>query len=222
MAIADNVISSILEDGSFKYTVVSLDEIAPKRAYRFFKRFFDFVLSLMAIIVLALPMLIVAIIVRLTSPGPALYKQERTGLNGKVFTLYKFRSMRTDAEAAGAQWAVDNDPRVTKFGRIMRMTRLDELPQLFNIIRGDMSIVGPRPERPVFYEKFSKYIDGFDQRLKVVPGLTGLAQINGGYDLKPEEKIAYDIEYIKTRSLWLDLKLIFGTVAVVFSHDGAK
>ena len=222
MSVAQTVTVEIREDGSKKYIVKKLGEIQPKPFYDFFKRLFDLAFSLVAFVALFIPMLIIGAVVCATSKGPALYKQERVGLNGKRFTLYKFRSMRIDAEVLGAQWAVDDDPRVTKFGRFMRMTRLDELPQLLNITKGDMSLVGPRPERPVFYDKFAEYIDGFDERLKVVPGLTGLAQISGGYNLKPEEKVVYDIEYIETRSFWLDLKLIFGTVAVVFSHDGAK
>ena len=222
MAVTPTVTVEYTDQGKKRYIVKKLGEVKPKPVYDFFKRLFDLAFSLIATLILLVPMLIIAIIVRATSEGPALYQQERVGLNGKHFTLYKFRSMRIDAEAQGAQWAVDDDPRVTKFGRFMRMTRLDELPQLLNIVKGDMSLVGPRPERPVFYDKFAQYIDGFDERLKVVPGLTGLAQISGGYNLKPEEKVVYDIEYIETRSFWLDLKLIFGTVAVVFSHDGAK
>ena len=222
MSIAQNVRVEQRDDGSKIYIVKKIGEVPKKPLYCFFKRVFDFAFSFLALVVLAIPMLILSLVVLINSEGPAIYKQERVGLNGKHFTLYKFRSMRMDAESNGAQWAVDDDPRVTKVGRFMRMTRLDELPQLINIIKGDMSFVGPRPERPVFYEKFAEYIDGFDERLKVVPGLTGLAQISGGYNLKPEEKVAYDIEYIENRSLWFDLKLVFNTVAVVFTHDGAK
>ena len=168
-------------------------------------------------------MIIVGIIVKLTSKGPVFYKQDRLGKNGKPFKLVKFRSMREDAEALGAQWSQgDDDPRITKFGKIMRKTRIDELPQLFTILSGKMSIVGPRPEREVFYNEFEKYIHGFSERLKVKPGLTGLAQVSGGYDLKPEEKIIYDIEYIKKRSLWLDFKIIIKTFLVVLTHKGAK
>jgi len=222
MSVAQTVTVEIREDGSKKYIVKKLGEIKKKTVYNLIKRVLDLVFSFLALVVLVIPMLLLSLVVLINSEGPALYKQERVGLNGKRFTLYKFRSMRMDAESNGAQWAVDDDPRVTKVGRFMRMTRLDELPQLLNILKGDMSFVGPRPERPVFYEKFAEYIDGFDERLKVKPGLTGLAQISGGYNLKPEEKVAYDIEYIETRSLWLDFKLVFETVAVVFTHDGAK
>lgn len=211
------------EDTQQEYYIEDLGKIKRKLFYSFFKRFFDFILSLVAIIILFIPMIIVGILVKITSKGPILYKQERLGKNGKPFKLVKFRSMRADAEANGAQWSQgDNDPRITKFGRIMRKTRIDELPQLFTILTGKMSIVGPRPERKVFYDEFEKYIHGFNQRLKVKPGLTGLAQVSGGYDLKPEEKIVYDIEYIKKRSLWLDFKIIIKTVVVIFTHKGAK
>ncbi len=196
-------------------------KVAGGFVYRFIKRAFDLLASLFAIILLAIPMAVIAICIKLDSPGPVLYKQERLGKDQKPFWVLKFRSMRVDAEAAGAQWASDNDPRVTKTGAILRKFRLDELPQFFCVLTGRMSLVGPRPERPVFYDEFDKYLDGFRQRMLVTPGLTGLAQVSGGYDLDPEEKIVYDVQYIETRSLLTDLKIIFKTVAVIFSHDGA-
>ena len=189
----------------------------------FFKRFFDIVLSLFALIVLLIPMLIIAVIVKLTSPGSVLYKQERLGKDGVSFEIIKFRSMYADAENNGAQWSDgENDERITPFGKFLRRTRMDELPQFAQILTGKMSLVGPRPERECFYEKFETYIHGFSERLKVKPGLTGLAQVSGGYDLRPEEKVVYDIEYIKKRSLWLDLKCILLTVRIIFSHNGAR
>jgi len=128
-----------------------------------------------------------------------------------------------DAESNGAQWSEgERDTRIFPLGHKLRQYRLDELPQFWCILKGDMSLVGPRPERECFYKEFETYIHGFSERLKVKPGLTGLAQVNGGYNLKPEEKIIYDVEYIKTRSLALDLKLIFKTVGVVIDHKGAK
>lgn len=194
-----------------------------KPVYEFFKRVFDIVCSILAMIVLLLPMLVVAIIVKCTSKGPAIYKQDRLGLNGKEIMVYKFRTMYIDAEKNGAQWSKgDEDERITPVGRKLRSWRIDELPQLWNILKGELSLVGPRPERECFYEEFEKYVHGFSQRMVVKPGLTGLAQINGGYTLKPEEKIVYDDEYIKNRDFWFDLKIIFKTVAVVFTHDGAK
>lgn len=141
---------------------------------------------------------------------------------GKPFMIYKFRSMRLDAEENGPQWADEQDPRCTRFGQILRRTRLDELPQFYNILRGDMSFVGPRPERAYFYGEFEKYIPGFSNRLIVVPGLTGHAQVNGGYSLKPEEKIIYDMEYIEKRSIWMDLACIGKTIRVVLCGAGAR
>ncbi len=190
--------------------------------YSAVKRASDFLLSLIGICVLLLPMIIIGIIVCLDSSGGPIFKQLRLGKNEKPFYLYKFRTMDKNAEQNGAQWADKDDPRVTKIGRFLRNTRLDELPQLFNILKGDMSIVGPRPERPEFYDVFDTYIDGFRQRMLVTPGLTGHAQVNGGYDLLPEEKIVYDLEYIKNRSFMMDIKCIFKTVAVFFTSDGAR
>ena len=130
--------------------------------------------------------------------------------------------MRLNAEENGPQWADEQDPRCTHFGQILRRTRLDELPQLYNILRGDMSFVGPRPERAYFYREFEKYIPGFSNRLLVTPGLTGYAQVNGGYSLKPEEKIIYDMEYIERQSIILDIRCLLETVHIVFSHEGAR
>lgn len=206
-----------------EYYIEDLGDVPKKPFYSFCKRAFDIFASGLGILLLALPMLIIAIVVASTSKGGAFYSQERLGLNGKKFKLVKFRSMRADAEKNGAQWSNgDDDPRITKVGKFLRKTRLDEIPQLFCIFCGKMTIVGPRPEREIFYEKFEEYVHGFKERLKVKPGLTGLAQVSGGYDLKPEEKILYDIEYIKKRSVWLDIKIMFKTVGVIFTHKGAK
>ena len=166
--------------------------------------------------------LLIALLVKLDSPGPVIYAQERLGLNGKPFMIYKFRSMHQEAEADGPRWASPDDDRCTRLGRILRRSRLDELPQLYNILRGDMSIVGPRPERPCFYYEFESYIPGFKNRMAVMPGLTGLAQVNGGYSLLPEEKIVYDMEYIRKRSLRMDLMCMVKTVTVIFSKEGAR
>ena len=205
------------------YYIGDLGEIKKKPFFSFVKRSFDIICSLMALIILALPMLIVAIAIKCSSKGPVFYRQERLGLNGKPFMLVKFRSMVVDAEKDGAKWSDgDNDDRITKVGRFLRKTRLDELPQLGACFTGKLSIIGPRPERPEFYEAFEEHVHGFSQRLKVKPGITGLAQVSGGYDLRPEEKVVYDIEYIKTRSIWLEIKILFKTVGVVFSHKGAK
>lgn len=206
-----------------EYYIESLGEIPKKPVYDAGKRVFDFVVSLLALIVLCIPMLIIAIVIKRSSKGKIFYCQERLGLNGRKFKIVKFRTMSMDAEKEGAQWSLgDDDERIFPFGYILRKCRADELPQFWCILKGDMSLVGPRPERECFYDEFETYIHGFRERLKVKPGLTGLAQVNGGYDLKPEEKIVYDVEYIKTRSMWSDIKLVFKTVKVVFEREGAK
>lgn len=206
-----------------EYYIEPLGEIKKKPVYDFFKRFFDIVLSAIALIILAIPMAVIAIIIKCSSPGPVIYKQERLGKDGVPYMMCKFRTMKIDAEASGAQWSNgDDDPRIVPQLRLVRKSRADELPQFWLCLTGKMSLVGPRPERACFYSEFETYVHGFHERLKVKPGITGLAQINGGYDLKPEEKILWDVEYIKKRNLWLDLKILFKTVAVVFNHNGAK
>lgn len=140
-----------------------------------------------------------------------LFRQERVGLDGKTFTLYKFRTMRPDAEKNGPQFSVEGDPRVTRVGRFLRKTHLDELPQLWNIIKGDMALVGPRPERPEFHERFVREIPGWEKRLAVKPGLTSLACVRNGYancDKAHWNKLKYDLFYIRRKSLWFD-SLIF-------------
>lgn len=202
-----------------EYFVESLGDVPRKPVYSFFKRLLDILFAALLLLLLALPMAVIAVAVRCSSPGGALYWQERLGENGKSFQMPKFRTMYVDAESDGAQWSRGKeDERVTAFGMFLRRVRLDELPQLWCILTGSMSFVGPRPEREVFYREFETYIHGFSERLKVRPGLTGLAQVNGGYDLRPEEKILYDVEYIKTRSLWLDFKIVLKTAYVVICH----
>lgn len=208
-----------LPENQKRFHVEELAGVKEKPVYERIKRAADLVLSLMALPVLSIPMAGIAVAIVLDSPGNPVYAQKRLGRYEEPFTIYKFRTMQIDAEEDGLCWASYDDPRVTRVGQILRKTRLDELPQLFNIIKGEMSIVGPRPERPEFYEVFDTYIDGFRQRMVVMPGLTGLAQVNGGYDLKPEEKIVYDMEYIKNRSVWLDLVCIFKTIRVVITGE---
>ncbi|MGN0178098.1 MAG: sugar transferase [Monoglobaceae bacterium] len=206
-----------------EYNIEKIAELPSKPIYAFVKRLFDITVSVIGIILLLLPMLIAYIGIAATSKGNPIYKQERLGLNGKRFYIYKFRTMYENAEANGAQWSRgEADERITPFGKFLRRTKFDEIPQLFNCLAGDLSIVGPRPEREIFYDCFETYIHGFSQRLLVKPGITGLAQINGGYFLKPEEKIIYDIEYIKTRSLRTDFKILLSTVSVVIRGDGSK
>lgn len=217
----ENVIEQYVKDNSICY-VVRQSSGEKKIIYELCKRVFDIAAAFFMGIILVIPMLLIAAYVRLDSRGPAIFKQERLGLNGKPFTIYKFRTMYTNAEENGPQWAERIDYRCTRAGHILRKTRLDELPQLWNIFIGNMSFVGPRPERAFFYEKFETYIDGFSNRMVVKPGLTGWAQVNGGYDLKPEEKIVYDMEYIKNRSLWMDIKCLIMTIKLVFTHEGAR
>lgn len=204
--------------------VISLAEptVAGSIGYRFFKRAFDVCSTGLALIVLAIPMAVIAIKIKSESPGPAIYAQERVGKGGKFFKVYKFRSMYMDAEARGARWAAGDDPRVTPFGKFMRKTRLDEIPQFWNIFKGDMSLVGPRPERPAFCEEFEKRIQGWHYRTYVRPGLSGLAQVTGGYDLLPKEKIELDLWYIEHRSFVQDWKIILKTLGVVSSGEGAR
>ncbi len=188
------------------------------------KRAFDIVAAGVGLILAAPIMLVVALLVRLTSPGPAMYHQQRVGRHGRLFTVHKFRSMRQDAEAAtGAVWASRNDDRVTPIGRFLRKTRLDELPQLFNVLRGEMSMVGPRPERPEFVEDLTRQIPFYRQRHVVKPGVTGWAQVCYTYGASVGdalEKLQYELYYIKNMSFALDLFILFKTVQTVVLKRG--
>ncbi|MCD7034501.1 sugar transferase [Metabacillus sp. GX 13764] len=186
------------------------------------KRILDILLAVIGLILASPIILITMIAIRMESPGKALFFQERVGLRGQRFHVVKLRSMRTDAEKNGAQWASKDDPRVTKIGAFIRKTRIDELPQLYNVLKGEMSMIGPRPERPMFTEAFEREIPGFSQRLAVKPGLTGWAQVNGGYDISPKEKLQYDLYYISKMEFLLDLKIIFKTIRVIFTGEGAR
>nr|WP_294399249.1 sugar transferase [uncultured Senegalimassilia sp.] len=204
--------------------VVELSEpvVGGSIAYRFVKRAFDVVSCGCALIILAIPMGIIALKIKSESPGPVIYAQRRVGKGGKIFNVYKFRSMYTDAEARGAQWARGDDPRVTPFGKVMRKTRMDEIPQFWNVFKGDMSLIGPRPERPAFCAEFEKRIHGWHYRTMVTPGLSGLAQVTGGYDLLPKEKVVLDLEYIEHQSIAMDAKIILKTLGVVSTGEGAR
>ncbi len=204
--------------------IYQIESVSPAGGifYRMAKRGFDILVSLIAGILLFPFILIIALLIRLESPGKAIFVQERVGKNGKIFRMLKFRTMVDNAEQGVPVWADTNDPRCTRLGKKLRECRIDELPQLWNIFIGDMSIVGPRPERQCFYDEFEKYIHGFKNRLAVKPGLTGLAQVNGGYDLLPEEKIVYDMKYIKHRTLWLDVKIMLKTIRVILKKEGVK
>lgn len=190
--------------------------------YSFFKRLMDLLITILFLPFACVLILIFSIVIKLETPGPAFFRQERVGLNGRYFNVIKLRSMGIDAEANGAQWAQQNDPRVTKVGKFIRKTRIDELPQLFNVLKGDMSIIGPRPERPIFTAKFSKEIPGFTERLSVKPGLTGWAQVNGGYEITPKEKFKLDMYYIENKGLKIESFIIWKTIKVILTGDGAR
>lgn len=192
------------------------------KSYYISKRIMDIFLSLIGI-AFSLPiLLIIGIAVKIDSKGPCFYCQKRVGLQGKVFTLYKIRSMYINFSQIPPQWTDKDDKRITRVGKFIRKTRIDELPQLINILKGEMSLVGPRPEQPYFVEKFDKTIPNFKDRLKVKCGLTGWAQVNGGYDLEPAKKLELDLYYINNQSLWLDIRIIFKTVIVVITGRGAR
>ena len=189
------------------------------------KRALDVLISLLLLIPAAPIMLIAAIIVRLESPGPVIYKQDRVGLFEKEFTVYKFRSMRADAEKNGAVWASAHDARVTKFGKFIRKVRIDELPQIWNILKGDMSFIGPRPERMAFVTKLKETIPYYSLRHTVKPGLTGWAQVCYPYGASEDDarrKLEYDLYYIKNMSILLDINIVFKTVGVVLFPKGAR
>lgn len=190
---------------------------------RTIKRLMDIIMSLIVLIPAAPVMLIVALAIKLEDGGPAFYKQDRVTIGGKEFGILKFRSMIVDAEKySGAVLAEDNDPRITKVGKFIRATRLDELPQILNILKGDMSVVGPRPERRTFIEEFCKDMPEFTYRLKVKGGLTGYAQIYGKYNTGAYDKLRLDLMYIENYSLLLDIKLILTTIRIMFSKDSTE
>lgn len=189
------------------------------------KKVVDRVLAAM-LLVAAVPVIgILVVVVRLTSKGPGIYRQKRIGRNGRPFTMYKIRTMRQDAEArTGAVWTVPGDARVTALGRVLRVLHLDELPQLVNVLRGEMSLVGPRPERPEFVEVLARRLPGYRDRLAVLPGITGLAQVNLPPDTDLDSvrrKLILDLEYVRYASLWLDLRLLAFTATRLFGLPGS-
>ena len=216
----------------------------PSRPSRFhpLSRGLNFLLALLALIVLSPVLVLIALAIKLTSRGPVLYTQERVGLDrragardgthprrrrdlgGQPFTIYKFRTMRVDAEReSGAVWAAPQDPRVTPVGRLLRQYRLDEIPQLLNVLRGEMNIVGPRPERPTIFAELREHIAEYPLRQRAKPGITGLAQINHHYDRSVEDvrtKVSYDLEYIRRQSLREDLRIMLKTIPVILLRRG--
>ena len=179
-----------------------------------------------ALLVATLPISLVAMcLIKLESPGPVFYRQLRTGLHGRPFTVLKFRSMRQDAESGGPCWAAVRDQRVTRIGAYLRATRIDELPQLLNVLRGEMSLIGPRPERPHFVAELAEIIPDYTRRTEILPGITGWAQVNHPYGASVEDaraKLAYDLYYLRHRGRLLDLRILLATVRVVVLRIGAR
>jgi exopolysaccharide biosynthesis polyprenyl glycosylphosphotransferase len=201
--------------------LVRLTGGGPGAAFLFAKRAFDLLFGTFLLIA-ALPLLLLtALAIKLTSKGPILYTQERVGWGGRIFRIYKLRTMVLDAERhTGPVLAHEYDARITRVGRILRKTRVDELPQLWNVLRGDMSIVGPRPERPEFAREFDARIPGYLQRLRVRPGITGLAQVYGDYLTSVYHKLRYDWIYINRMSIWQEVRILLMTVGIIFSRSG--
>jgi sugar transferase (PEP-CTERM system associated) len=190
-----------------------------------FKRLIDLLLSTAGLLALAPLFALVGTLIKLESDGPMFYRQMRVGLRGKPYLIWKFRSMRCDAEEDGARWAVVGDPRITRVGRWIRKWRIDELPQLINVVKGEMSLVGPRPERPVFVQELRSKIPYYDLRHTVRPGITGWAQIRFRYAASPEDahvKLQYDLYYLKNLSQALDLRILLETIRVVVCKTGAR
>lgn len=208
------------------------------------RRVLNVVIALVLLVIVAPLMLVLAILIKLDSTGPVIYSQRRVGLDrrgsrgaqagscqrsddlgGRIFTIYKFRTMTTAPADAAERWAADHDPRVTRVGRILRATRLDELPQLFNVLKGDMNIVGPRPEQPGIFAELRREVSAYPARQRVLPGITGWAQINQGYDTSIEDvrrKVELDLEYIDRRSPTKDLLIMAKTMPVMVLRKGAR
>jgi lipopolysaccharide/colanic/teichoic acid biosynthesis glycosyltransferase len=189
------------------------------------KRLLDFVASGLILILVSPIIALTALAIRFESPGPVFYGRKMVGKGQENFTIYKFRSMHNNAESGLAQWAVEEDSRVTGVGRFLRLTHIDEIPQIWNIFKGDMSLVGPRPERPESVELLERQIPCYSVRYTVKPGMTGLAQINYQYGTSTEKainRLEWDLYYIKNMSLFLDLRILLRTIGVVLSNDGAR
>jgi lipopolysaccharide/colanic/teichoic acid biosynthesis glycosyltransferase len=227
---------------AYKRAVIGVSRTLPGEAREWLHRSVNLTLALVAVLALVPVFVLVALLIKLTSRGPVLYLQERVGLDrrlpdpgplnhrrshdlgGRPFTIYKFRTMHVDAEQrSGAVWAQPQDPRVTPLGRVLRQYRLDELPQLWNVLRGEMNIVGPRPERPTIFAELRGHIAEYPLRQRAKPGITGLAQINHHYDRSLDDvrtKVQYDLEYIRRRSLREDLRIMLKTIPVILLRKG--
>jgi sugar transferase (PEP-CTERM system associated) len=212
-------------DGLNPSTLIFTEGFRMSPSQQLFRRLLSFTVAFLALLICLpfLPLIILA--VRLSSPGPVFFSQTRVGQRGSLFTAYKFRTMRKDAEAQGAVWATKDDPRVTSIGRFMRKTRLDEIPQLWNVLRGEMAFVGPRPERPEFVQWLSQEIPFYDLRHMIRPGITGWAQVRYQYGASLEEtkrKLEYDLYYVKHQSIGLDLLIMFETIKTILLRRGAQ
>jgi exopolysaccharide biosynthesis polyprenyl glycosylphosphotransferase len=202
--------------------LVDLAPARPSSTYETVKRACDLIVAAAGLLVSWPLILGAAAAIKLTSPGAAIFRQERVGKGGRTFTIYKLRTMVVDAEkhTGAVLSAGKSDARITPVGRFLRATRLDELPQLWNVLRGDMSIVGPRPERPCFVAQFEREIPGYRERHEVAPGLTGLAQVSGGYAIEAELKLRYDLLYVYSCSFFLDLKIMLQTLVTMCRRTG--
>lgn len=222
--VGDVIMQGAAHVKSFDSPVLMVNRKTVSPEYRIVKRFLDFIISLLGLIVLSPVFLVTAAAIKLYDGGPVFYKQVRLTKNGKQFKIIKFRSMRTDAEKDGvARLSTgDNDDRITPIGRIVRKHRLDELPQLINILKGDMSLVGPRPERPEIAEQYYQSMPDFRLRLQVQAGLTGYAQVYGRYNTDPYEKLEFDLMYINNTNFFTDLMLFFATLSILFSKDSTE
>ena len=190
--------------------------------YRKIKRVIGLLIAIVSLVLIIPISLIACIFIILESSGNPIYIQERVGLNGKKFWIYKLRSMYSDAEKNGHKWADKNDKRITTVGRFIRKTRIDEFPQVINVIKGEMSFIGPRPERPEFIKEILEDIPNFNDRLAVRPGITGWAQVNGGYELTPKDKLVYDLFYINHESIKLDFLILLKTIKVMVTGNGSR
>jgi exopolysaccharide biosynthesis polyprenyl glycosylphosphotransferase len=192
---------------------------------RVMKRLVDILVSTGGLLIMLPLFLLIAALIKIDSSGPAMYRQTRVGLRGRPFLIWKFRSMRQDAEKSGPQWAQADDPRISRVGRWLRKTRIDEFPQLINVLKGEMSLVGPRPERPVFVQDLRKIIPYYDLRHTVRPGITGWAQVKFRYGASEEDahmKLQYDLYYVKRLSFALDMRILVQTTQVMLAGEGAR
>jgi lipopolysaccharide/colanic/teichoic acid biosynthesis glycosyltransferase len=213
--------TAVRKHSRYLQEVAGMASVKLPRWYLVTKRSMDILVSTLGLILLSPLLVVVAALIKIDSRGPVFFSQDRVGKNGKLFKMYKFRTMVADAERrTGPVWAAENDPRITLIGRILRKSKIDEFPQLINLVKGEMTMVGPRPERPFFVNYFAKSIPGYARRLEVSPGLTGAAQLRNGYDrdaIDVIRKLRFDVTYMKRMSLSMDLGLLAETFVAVFT-----